>query len=62
MEFTNRLADEAPSLDKETQRLGSLYARVLYARGDLPPDWRGALEELWQQLDAVAAPQPVNSI
>jgi hypothetical protein len=56
MEFTNRLADEAPSLDKEAQRLGSLYARVLYARGGLPPDWRGALEEFWQQLDAVAAP------
>jgi hypothetical protein len=62
MEFTNRLADEAPALDKETQRLGSLYARVLYARGGLPSDWRRALEEFWQQLDAVPAPQPVHSI
>jgi len=61
IEFTDRLADEASSLGKEAQRLGVLYARVLYARGALPTDWRGALEELWQQLDAVAAPEPVNS-
>jgi hypothetical protein len=61
IEFTDRLADEASSLGKEAQRLGSLYARVLYARGGLPPDWRGAIEEFWQQLDAVAAPEPVNS-
>jgi hypothetical protein len=61
IEFTDRLADDASSLGREAQRLGSLYARVLYARGGLPPDWRGALEEFWQQLDAVAAPEPVNS-
>jgi hypothetical protein len=51
IEFTNRLADEAPGLEMETKRLGELYARVLYARGTMPPDWRTAAAEFWEQLD-----------
>lgn len=51
IEFTLRLADEVVSLENETKRLGILYARVLYARGALTPDWRGTLEEVWQRLD-----------
>jgi hypothetical protein len=51
LEFTDRLAVEVGSLDKETTQLGSLYARVLYARGALPPDWRSSLERFWQRLE-----------
>jgi hypothetical protein len=52
LEFTNRLADEVGLLGQEAQQLGILYARVLYARGALLADWRGALEEFWQKLEA----------
>jgi hypothetical protein len=55
LEFTNRLADEVGSLDKETRRLGTLYACVLYARGNLPADWRATLEEFWTRLEALPA-------
>lgn len=50
IEFTDRLASEVGSLDRETQQLGDLYARVLYAEGSLPPSWRGTLEVFWRQL------------
>ncbi len=63
IEFANRLADVAPGLELETKRLGVLYARVLYARGALPPDWRTAAEKFWEQLEAaprrIPAPQAV---
>ena len=51
IEFANRLADEVPALEDETKLLGSLHARVLYARGALTPNWRGTLEDFWSKLE-----------
>jgi hypothetical protein len=50
IEYADRLAEEVGSLDKETQRLGDLYACVLYADGALPSNWRGTLERFWERL------------
>jgi hypothetical protein len=60
IEFTDRLAGEAPGLEEQTKRLGVLYACVLYARGTMPPDWRTAAEEFWKQLES--APKPTSSL
>jgi hypothetical protein len=61
IEFTQRMANEVASLDKETKHLGSLYARVLYARGVLSAGWRDTLEEFWKQLDAAPTSRHVIS-
>jgi len=53
IEFTDRLADDVPVLEKEAKQVGVLYARVLYARGELPPDWSDTLKKFWERLDAV---------
>jgi len=58
IEFTNRLADEAPGLEMETKRLGVLYACVLYARGTMPPDGRTAAKEFWKKLDLAPKQTP----
>jgi Domain of unknown function (DUF4129) len=55
IEFANRVAATAPKLGAETQRLGALYARVLYSQGALPPTWREAMEKFWEQIDASLA-------
>jgi len=52
IEFANRVAATAPNLGEETRRLGVLYARVLYARGALPPTCRETMERFWEQLDS----------
>src|SRR5262249_45447860 len=36
LEFANRLAEEFPALGVELRRLAYLYARAVYARGELP--------------------------
>jgi hypothetical protein len=33
--------------------MGVLYARVLYAPGELPADWSDVLKKFWQRLDAL---------
>jgi hypothetical protein len=53
IEFTHRLAGELPALEEEAQGVGVLYARVLYARGELPADWRETLQRFWKRLDTV---------
>jgi hypothetical protein len=53
IEFAERIATASPELAEDVKRLGTLYARVLYARGALPPSWRAALEAFWERLDSV---------
>ena len=60
IEFATRLGDEAPSLEADAKRLAALYARVLYARGALPPSWRASLEQFWTKIEA-AAEQPLSA-
>jgi hypothetical protein len=54
LEFTHRLASATPPLEKETKDLGSLVARVLYARGALTSDWRDTLRSVWDRLEGAA--------
>jgi len=58
IEFANRIAEATPELREHAKRLGVLYARVLYARGALPPSFRAAVENFWQRLDEVPARAP----
>ena len=53
IEFTTRLVAEEPVLDKDIPSVGILYARVLYAPGELPADWSDILKKFWQRLDAI---------
>jgi hypothetical protein len=54
LEFAGRVGREVPAMEAEAKRLAALYARVLYAKGTLPGSWRGALENFWERLEAVA--------
>jgi hypothetical protein len=49
-----------PSLENEARRLAALYARVLYAKGGLPANWRGVVEQFWAKMEAVAE-QPLSA-
>jgi hypothetical protein len=60
IEFADRVGRDVPALDAQAKRLASLYARVLYAKGGLPANWRTVVEEFWQKLEAVAE-QPLSA-
>jgi hypothetical protein len=60
LEFAERVGDEAPGLAAEAKRLAALYARVLYAKGVLPGNWRAIAEKFWERLEAVAE-QPLSA-
>jgi hypothetical protein len=60
IEFSNRVAADVPGLESEAKQLAALYARVLYAKGALPVNWREVVEEFWEKLEAVAE-QPLSA-
>ena len=60
LEFSDRVGRDVPALEAEAKRLAALYARVLYAKGGLPANWRGVLEQFWSKLEAVAE-QPLSA-
>jgi hypothetical protein len=60
LEFAARVGREVPGLESDAQRLATLYARALYARGPLPANVRAVVEQVWKQLEAVAE-QPLSA-
>src|SRR5262249_39076038 len=60
IEFAGRVGGEVPGLEEEARRLGALYARVLYAKGGIPANWRAVLEAFWERMEAVAE-QPLSA-
>src|SRR5262249_51825866 len=60
IEFADRVGRDVPGLEAEAKRLAALYARVLYAKGGLPSNWRTVVEEFWEKLEAVAE-QPMSA-
>ncbi len=60
LEFADRLGEGAPPLAREAQRLASLYARCVYARGGLPANARAVAERFWETL-ARATEQPLSA-
>ncbi len=60
IEFADRVGREVPSLEGDAKRLAALYARVLYAKGGLPSNWRSVVEQFWEKLGAVAE-QPMSA-
>jgi hypothetical protein len=60
IEFADRVGRDVPALEGEAKRLAALYARVLYAKGGLPSNWRGVVEQFWEKLGAVAE-QPMSA-
>lgn len=60
LEFAGRVGVEVPGLEADAQRLATLYARVLYARGPLPGNARAAVEQFWSRLEAVVE-QPLSA-
>ncbi len=60
IEFADRVGGDVPALESEAKRLAALYARVLYARGGLPANWRAVVEQFWDKLEA-AAEQPLSA-
>jgi hypothetical protein len=53
IEFTGRLVAEIPDLGREIPSMGVLYARVLYAPGELPAGWSETLRRFWNRLNAM---------
>ena len=51
---------EVPGLEAGAQRLATLFARALYARGPLPGNSRAVVEQFWERLEAVAE-QPLSA-
>jgi hypothetical protein len=60
LEFADRVGRDVPGLEADAKRLAALYARVLYAKGGLPANWRAVVEQFWQKLEAVAE-QPLSA-
>jgi hypothetical protein len=60
LEFAARVGQEVPGLEADAERLATLYARALYARGPLPPNAWAVLEQFWKRLEAVAE-QPLSA-
>jgi hypothetical protein len=60
IEFADRVGRDVPALENDAKRLAALYARVLYARGGLPSNWRALLEQFWEKLETVAE-QPLSA-
>jgi hypothetical protein len=60
IEFADRVGGDAPVLEVEAKRLAALYARVLYAKGGLPANWRAVVEQFWEKMGA-AAEQPLSA-
>jgi Domain of unknown function (DUF4129) len=60
IEFADRVGRDVPSLEGQVKRLAALYARVLYAKGGLPSNWREVVEQFWEKLEAVAE-QPMSA-
>lgn len=52
LEFSNRLGDELPSLERDLRQLATLYSLACYARADLPKSVRDHLRDFWNRLDA----------
>jgi hypothetical protein len=59
IEFTGRLLAELPVLGRDVQAVGVLYARVLYAPGELPAGWNETLRSFWNRLSAMPSGEPV---
>jgi hypothetical protein len=60
IEFADRMGRDVPALEGEAKKLAALYARVLYAKGGLPSNWREVVELFWEKLEAVAE-QPMSA-
>jgi hypothetical protein len=60
LEFAERIGGEVPALEADLQRLATLYARAVYARGGLPANSAELLRQFWQRLEAVAE-QPLSA-
>lgn len=60
LEFADRIGGDAPALEEAAKRLAALYARVLYAKGGLPANWRAVVEQFWEKIETVAE-QPMSA-
>ncbi len=60
LEFAARVGAEVPALEQELHRLALLYARAVYANGDLPSDSVERLRKFWDRLQTVAE-QPLSA-
>lgn len=56
-EFAIRLGHEFEPLDEPGFKLADLYARVLYARGQLPADAKKSLAAVWEAFGAARPPR-----
>ena len=43
IEFADRVGGDVPAVEAEAKRLAALYARVLYAKGGVPANWRRSI-------------------
>src|SRR5262249_43987177 len=60
LEFAGRVGGEVPGLEEDARRLGTLYARAVYARGTLPASSLTAVRQFWEKLEAVVE-QPLSA-
>jgi hypothetical protein len=60
LEFAGRVGGEVPALEADVRRLVSLYARALYAAGELPANTPEPVRQFWLRLEAVAE-QPLSA-
>jgi hypothetical protein len=60
LEFANRLAEEFPPFGVEVRRVAFLYARAVYARGELPATTSDDVRQFWEKLETLAE-QPLSA-
>jgi hypothetical protein len=53
LEFARRIGEATPPLDADVKRLGGLYARAAYARGNLTQAAIPILQQFWDRLESV---------
>jgi hypothetical protein len=58
LEHAERVAAEVPGLEREGRRLALIYARGLYASGELPVEVNEVLREVWRRMET-GAEQPL---
>jgi hypothetical protein len=58
LEHAERVAAEIPGLERDGRRLALIYARGLYATGELPVEVNDVLREVWRRMET-GAEQPL---
>jgi hypothetical protein len=60
LEFAARVGADVPALEEPARDLATLYARAVYAQGNIPASSLEAVRQFWNDLEAIAE-QPLSA-